>query len=158
MTNFTTEPADLADVQGSTDERNIKIDKVGVKDIRYPIVVKDRSNQAQNTIGLINMYVELPHHFKGTHMSRFLEVLNQHLAVIAISTTRLRVPLFGDAVPVGNFENCLLKFAQTTHQKYSLIVAAAFRRRRRGVTGWCVRSSSKFSNASSVTRHFGRPP
>ncbi len=88
MPNFTTGPADLADVQSSADERNVKIDKVGVKDIRYPIVVKDRANEAQNTIGMINMYVDLPHHFKGTHMSRFLEVLNQYNGSIGVD----RVP------------------------------------------------------------------
>ncbi len=75
---------DLADVQASADVRNVKIDKVGVKNIRYPIVVKDRAKDAQHTIGTINMYVELPHHFKGTHMSRFLEVLNEHQGVIGV--------------------------------------------------------------------------
>lgn len=88
MPNFTTNPADLADVQGSSDERKVSIDKVGVKNIRYPIVVKDRSKKAQNTIGMINMYVDLPHHFKGTHMSRFLEVLNQYNGSISVD----RVP------------------------------------------------------------------
>jgi GTP cyclohydrolase I len=88
MPNFTTGSADLADIQSSADERNVKIDKVGVKDIRYPIVVKDRANEAQNTIGTINMYVDLPHHFKGTHMSRFLEVLNQYTGSIGVD----RVP------------------------------------------------------------------
>ena len=74
----------LADVQASSDERNIRIDKVGVKDIRYPITVKDRSNEAQHTVGTISMYVDLPHHFKGTHMSRFLEVLNDHRGGISV--------------------------------------------------------------------------
>ena len=79
---------ELADVQAGSDERNIRIDKVGVKDIRYPITVKDRSNEAQQTIGTVNMYVDLPHDFKGTHMSRFLEVLNEHTGRISVD----RVP------------------------------------------------------------------
>ena len=71
-------PAPLADVQNSPDRREIRIDKVGVKNIEYPIVVKDRANGTQSTVGTINMYVDLPAQFKGTHMSRFLEVLNAH--------------------------------------------------------------------------------
>lgn len=74
----------LADVQGSRDERNVKIDKVGVKDIRYPIVVRDRSRDPQHTVGMVDMFVDLPHHFKGTHMSRFLEVLNSYKGAISV--------------------------------------------------------------------------
>ena len=86
MSGHPTEPADLADVQASSDERNVKIDKVGVKNIRYPIVVKDRAKEAQHTIGNVNMYVDLPHHFKGTHMSRFIEVLNEHTDAIGVDS------------------------------------------------------------------------
>lgn len=71
-----TEP--LADVQSSRDRREIRIDKVGVKNIEFPIVVRDRDRESQSTVGTIDMYVDLPAHFKGTHMSRFLEVLNEH--------------------------------------------------------------------------------
>jgi GTP cyclohydrolase I len=60
------------------------INKVGVKDIRYPIVVLDKSKERQQTVARINMYVDLPHHFKGTHMSRFIEILNQHHGEISI--------------------------------------------------------------------------
>ncbi|MEM9596363.1 MAG: GTP cyclohydrolase FolE2 [Acidobacteriota bacterium] len=74
----------LADIQNTQDERNIAIDKVGVKNIRYPIVVADRSNGPQNTVGNVNMYVDLPHHFKGTHMSRFLEVLSEHHGAVSV--------------------------------------------------------------------------
>ncbi|MDO8426457.1 MAG: GTP cyclohydrolase, FolE2/MptA family, partial [Deltaproteobacteria bacterium] len=59
----------LRDVQSEPDFRRIGIDKVGVKDIRYPIVVLDKKNKIQHTIASINMYVDLPHQFKGTHMS-----------------------------------------------------------------------------------------
>ncbi|MBI4212355.1 MAG: GTP cyclohydrolase I FolE2 [Deltaproteobacteria bacterium] len=68
----------MKDVQNEKDERNIAIDKVGVRGIRYPITVLDRMDKEQHTIADINMYVDLPHHFRGTHMSRFIEILNEH--------------------------------------------------------------------------------
>ena len=68
----------MVDVQNRPDTRRINIDKVGVKDIRYPITVKDKAKEAQRTVASINMYVDLPHHYKGTHMSRFIEVLTVH--------------------------------------------------------------------------------
>ncbi len=74
----------MPDLQRSPDTRNIAIDKVGVKDIRYPIMVMDKSKVQQHTVARINMYVDLPHHFKGTHMSRFIEILNQYRGEITI--------------------------------------------------------------------------
>jgi GTP cyclohydrolase I len=68
----------MIDVQSQPDDRNIAIDKVGVKNIRYPITVLDRANGTQQTVASINMYVDLPHQYKGTHMSRFIEVLSEH--------------------------------------------------------------------------------
>jgi len=68
----------LPDVQNSKDTRAIAINKVGIKDIRHPIQVKDRTGKIQHTIANFNMYVDLPHNFKGTHMSRFVEILNNH--------------------------------------------------------------------------------
>jgi GTP cyclohydrolase I len=68
----------MVDVQNQFDSRNIKIDQVGVKNIRYPISVKDRSTGSQRTVASVNMYVELPHHHKGTHMSRFIEILSEY--------------------------------------------------------------------------------
>ena len=68
----------LPDVQGSQDTRAIAINKVGIKDIRHPVQVKDRTGKVQHTIANFNMYVDLPHEFKGTHMSRFVEILNNH--------------------------------------------------------------------------------
>ena len=70
--------SEIPDVQGSADKRKIAINKVGIKDIRHPVVVKDRSDGLQHTIATFNMYVFLPHHFKGTHMSRFVKILNDH--------------------------------------------------------------------------------
>jgi GTP cyclohydrolase I len=67
----------VIDVQSQADDRNINIDKVGVKNIRYPITVMDREKQFQHTVATINMYVNLPRQFKGTHMSRFVEILNE---------------------------------------------------------------------------------
>ncbi|MBT3197863.1 MAG: GTP cyclohydrolase I FolE2, partial [Gammaproteobacteria bacterium] len=58
--------------------RKIPIDKVGIKDIRHPVVIKDRTGKEQHTVANFNMYVSLPQHFKGTHMSRFVRILNQH--------------------------------------------------------------------------------
>ncbi|MDR2140298.1 MAG: GTP cyclohydrolase FolE2 [Deltaproteobacteria bacterium] len=76
----------MADVQNQFDSRRIKIDQVGVKKIHYPINVKDRANGSQRTVASVNMYVELPHHHKGTHMSRFIEVLSVHRHSITTST------------------------------------------------------------------------
>jgi len=66
------------DVQSLPDHRRIEIQKVGVKNIKYPVIVKDKRNKIQHTIATFNMYVDLPHHFKGTHMSRFIEILNEY--------------------------------------------------------------------------------
>jgi GTP cyclohydrolase I len=76
----------IADVQGSADTRQIPIDKVGIKDIRHPVRIKDRSVGEQHTIATFNMYVNLPHNFKGTHMSRFVEILNQHEREITVES------------------------------------------------------------------------
>ncbi len=76
----------LKDVQSQPDLRRIDIDKVGVKDIRYPIVVLDKKNRYQHTVASVNLYVDLPHHFKGTHMSRFIEILNEHRGEITIKS------------------------------------------------------------------------
>ena len=76
----------IADVQGSADTRQIPIDKVGIKDIRHPVRIKDRSVGEQHTVANFNMYVNLPHNFKGTHMSRFVEILNQHEREITVES------------------------------------------------------------------------
>ena len=65
---------EVEDVQGRADTRRLPINRVGVKDIRHPVRVKDRSAGEQHTIATFNMYVSLPHNFKGTHMSRFVEI------------------------------------------------------------------------------------
>jgi GTP cyclohydrolase I len=68
----------MPDVQGRSDSRQVAIDKVGVKDVVYPITLRMPEGGEQTTVANINMYVSLPHCRKGTHMSRFLEVLNEH--------------------------------------------------------------------------------
>lgn len=75
----------LRDIQSGPDFRRINIDKVGVKDISYPIIVLDKKNKFQHTVASINMYVDLPHQFKGTHMSRFIEILNEHRREITVN-------------------------------------------------------------------------
>ncbi|TBV79658.1 MAG: hypothetical protein EYX74_06755 [Desulfobulbaceae bacterium] len=67
----------MQDIQGQADHRQINIKKVGIKNISYPITVRDRARRIQRTVATVNMYVNLPHHFKGTHMSRFVEILNR---------------------------------------------------------------------------------
>ena len=68
----------LPDIQATPDTRGIAIDQVGVSDLRYPIQVTDRHGKPFPTVATISMSVHLPHQFKGTHMSRFLEVLSKH--------------------------------------------------------------------------------
>ena len=81
-----TEAVEIEDVQSSADTRHIAINKVGIKDIRHPVRVKDRSEGEQHTIANFNMYVFLPHNFKGTHMSRFVEILNNHEREISVDS------------------------------------------------------------------------
>ena len=76
----------IEDVQGSADLRRIPINKVGIKDIYHPVIVADRSGREQHTIANFNMYVNLPHNFKGTHMSRFVEILNLHEREITVKS------------------------------------------------------------------------
>ena len=68
--------AEVEDVQARADTRHLPINRVGIKDISHPVRVKDRSAGEQHTIATFNMYVSLPHNFKGTHMSRFVEILH----------------------------------------------------------------------------------
>src|SRR5919108_2821372 len=79
-------PANIPDVQASPDSRKLAIDRVGVKAIRHPVRIMERSGGVQHTIASFNMYVGLPHHFKGTHMSRFVEILEAHEREITVET------------------------------------------------------------------------
>ena len=83
----------MIDVQNQADDRQIDIDQVGVSDLRSPILVLDRCSERQSTVASLNMSVALPHHFKSTHMSRFVEVLNEHRREL---TTRTMPALLRD--------------------------------------------------------------
>lgn len=76
----------MKDIQSERDYRNIAINKVGVKNLKYPITVLDRNIGEQHTIASINMYVDLPHEYKGTHMSRFVEMLHYFRPKIALKS------------------------------------------------------------------------
>lgn len=76
----------IPDVQNSEDRRHLAIDKVGIKSIRHPIRVMDRGAGVQHTIATFDMYVGLPHNFKGTHMSRFVEILNRQEREISVES------------------------------------------------------------------------
>jgi GTP cyclohydrolase IB len=88
----------MVDIQSSQDQRNIAIDKVGVKKVKYPIQIRERESGLQHTMGMFTLTVDLPKEFKGTHMSRFLEVLGEHNHDISAETipdilTKLREKL-----------------------------------------------------------------
>lgn len=76
----------IEDVQNTPDTRQLAIDKVGIKSIRHPVKVKDKTGGVQHTVANFNMYVFLPHNFKGTHMSRFVEILNNNEREISVES------------------------------------------------------------------------
>ncbi len=77
-------PVKLDDKQSERDHRQLRIDKVGVRSLRFPIQVRDKARSVQNTVATIGMFVDLPKEFKGTHMSRFVEVLNAHGDIVHV--------------------------------------------------------------------------
>ena len=79
----------IPDVQAMPDKRRLAIDRVGIKSIRHPARIQERDGGLQHTVAHFGMYVGLPHHFKGTHMSRFVEILNAHEREISPDTFRL---------------------------------------------------------------------
>jgi len=74
----------LHDKQSERDHRELRIDKVGVRGLRFPIQVRDKAHELQNTVATIGLFVDLPKEFKGTHMSRFIEVLNAHGSIVHV--------------------------------------------------------------------------
>lgn len=96
----------IPDVQGRADTRQLAINKVGIKDIRHPIIVKDRSDGVQHTIAQFDMYVFLPHQFKGTHMSRFVQILNDHEKEITVNSFKEMLKQMVDMLEAdsGNIE------------------------------------------------------
>ena len=80
--------AELKDTQSEPDHRQIAIDRVGVKNLRFPMQVRDKARNLQSTIATAALTVDLPHHYKGTHMSRFVEVLNAHGPILHVDSIR----------------------------------------------------------------------
>jgi GTP cyclohydrolase I len=76
----------MHDIQSLSDDRNVALDQVGVTDLSYPITVYDRAKKEQQTIARFTMSVSLPHNFKGTHMSRFIEVIEDHQGLVTMKT------------------------------------------------------------------------
>ncbi len=68
----------MIDIQSTPDTREVPLQKVGVKNVRYPVQVLDKNNKVQNTTASVNLFVNLPHNYKGTHMSRFIEVFHKY--------------------------------------------------------------------------------
>src|SRR4030081_3449623 len=77
------------DVQASPDTRRLAIDRVGIKSIRHPARIMERDGGVQHAVPHSNVSGGLPHHFKGTHMSRFVEILNAHEREISPDTFRV---------------------------------------------------------------------
>lgn len=96
----------IPDIMNSQDTRQIPIDQVGIKGIRHPVVVKDRSGREQHTVANFNMYVSLPEDFKGTHMSRFVEILNDHEYEISVESFKRMINEMGELLTAesGNIE------------------------------------------------------
>jgi GTP cyclohydrolase I len=92
----------IEDVQNRADTRNIPINKVGIKDIRHPVRVRDRTGGEQHTIANFNMYVNLPHNFKGTHMSRFVEILHHHEREISVKSFKDMLHEMTDRLEAGS--------------------------------------------------------
>jgi GTP cyclohydrolase I len=113
----------MVDVQGYKDERRIPLQKVGVKNIRYPVTVLDKVHGTQPTIATADIFVSLPHHYKGTHMSRFIEVFNNHYTNIQMPTfldmlEEVRVTLEAErAFAEVSFPYFMEKAAPVTGQK-----------------------------------------
>jgi len=106
MTSPSKTTTSIPDVQNSADTRQLAINKVGIKAIRHPIKVQDKTGGIQHTIAVFNMYVGLPHNFKGTHMSRFVEILNGHEREISVENfpTMLREMLQKLEAETGHIE------------------------------------------------------
>src|SRR3954447_17640941 len=96
-------PVKLHDKQSERDHRELRIDKVGVRGLKFPIQIRDKAHVVQNTVATIGMFVDLPKEFKGTHMSRFIEVLNAH----------------GNMVHVENIEDILFAMQKKLHSDCS---------------------------------------
>jgi GTP cyclohydrolase I len=109
---------ELHDMQSHPDDRELRIDKVGVRGLRFPIQVRDRARNVQDTVATIGMFVDLPKEFKGTHMSRFVEVLNAH----------------GNIIHVENISGILHELQEKLHSATSHLEIEYFMTKRSPVT------------------------
>lgn len=122
----------ISDVQREDDMRNIAIDKVGIKDINHPVVIMGHMNREQHTVANFNMYVSLPHNFKGTHMSRFVEILNNHEYEITVESFKLMLREMTDMLDSDSghiemsFPYFVEKFAPVTGVKSVLDYRVSF--------------------------------
>ena len=77
------EKVGIPDIQSSADDRQLAIDKVGIKGLRHPLKIAEMGGSAQSTVAVLDMFVALPKHLKGTHMSRFVEILNRRVGIVS---------------------------------------------------------------------------
>ena len=122
--------SNLPDTQGLADTRNMPINKVGIKDILHPMVIKQRSGKEQSTVANFNMYVNLPHNVKGTHMSRFVHILNNHEEHITVDTFKTMIDemLILLEADSGHVEMRFPYFIKKLHlyQKYRVFLITQF--------------------------------
>jgi len=120
------------DVQNQKDFRKIPINKVGVKGLEYPITVLDKANGVQHTSAIVNLFVDLPHEFKGTHMSRFIEVFNKHRKDLSMPhfltmLKEVRTALHAETAYADiHFPYFIEKEAPVSHQKSIMRYECAF--------------------------------
>ena len=115
--------AEIEDVQGRADPRHLAINKVGICDIRHPVSIEQRVGGHQSTVATFGMYVNLPHHFKGTHMSRFVQILNAHEHQITVESFRAMLGEMTERLEADNghiemsFPYFIDKYAPVTQEK-----------------------------------------
>ena len=115
--------AEIEDVQGRADQRHLAINKVGICDIRHPVSIEQRVGGHQSTVATFGMYVNLPHHFKGTHMSRFVQILNAHEHQITVDSFRAMLGEMTERLEADNghiemsFPYFIDKYAPVTREK-----------------------------------------
>ena len=112
----------MKDIQSQLDHRRVNIKKVGVKTISYPITVLDKENNRQHTVASVNMYVNLPHKFKGTHMSRFIEILNRFHGEIDLGSFKeiLEEMKYRLNAEASHIEICFPYFLRRNHHEETL--------------------------------------
>ncbi|WP_293626260.1 GTP cyclohydrolase FolE2 [Salinisphaera sp.] len=115
--------AEIEDVQSRADQRHLAINKVGICDIRHPVSIEQRVGGHQSTVATFGMYVNLPHHFKGTHMSRFVQILNAHEHQITVDSFRAMLGEMTERLEADNghiemsFPYFIDKYAPVTREK-----------------------------------------